>query len=251
MQMVAIIPARSGSKGIPGKNTINLLGHPLIAYTIEAALQSELINRVIVSTDSQEIADIAKKYGAEIPFLRPKKYASDNSPDIQFLMHALNWMDLNEGSTPEYLVHLRPTTPLRSPAVIDAAITAILKRPEATSLRSAHLATKTPYKWFELDRLGFLDGIMKHDLRPEYYNLPRQEFPNVYDPNGYVDIVKSEQIKGGASLHGNKMLGFITPFTHELDTTDDLIYMEYLVAKSKLQLSAQINDRLKKKAKKL
>ena len=121
-KILAIIAARGGSKGIPKKNIIDLGGHPLIAYSIAVAKLSKLIERIIVSTDSEEIAEISKKYGAEVPFIRPEEYARDNSPDKEFVQHAINWFKEKENYAPEYMVHIRPTTPLRKPEIIDEAI---------------------------------------------------------------------------------------------------------------------------------
>ncbi len=242
MNVVAIIPARGGSKGVLGKNIVPLMGHPLIAFTIAAAMQSKSITRTIVSTDSEEIAQIARKYGAEVPFLRPAEFATDTSTDREFLVHATHWFTAHEGVAPEYFVHLRPTTPLRDPALIDQAVYQIQKNPQATSLRSAHLASKTPYKWFEMDATGYFGGIRPQDTRPEYYNLPRQSFPPVYDPNGYVDVVRTSQLLASESVHGARILGFITPFCHEIDSLDDLAFMQYLAEKYGSPLLSLLNE---------
>jgi N-acylneuraminate cytidylyltransferase len=229
MDTIAIIPARSGSKGIPGKNIVELSGHPLIAYSIIAAQKSKSIGRVIVSTDSHEIADIARRYGAEVPFLRPAEYAKDVSIDREFLLHAVEWLAKNEAFYPEYLVQLRPTTPLRNPDLIDEAVRLIKDRPQASSLRSAHLSQKMPYKWFEMDSRGYFQGIRPFDTRPEYYNLPRQSFPEVYDPNGYVDIIRRSQLISANSVHGSSMLGFITDRCYDIDCLEDLELLAYWV----------------------
>ena len=243
--VIAIIPARGGSKGVPGKNIMPFMGHPLIAFSIVAALQCGSVSRVIVSTDSEEFARIAKKYGAEVPFLRPSEFATDTSTDREFLLHAMKWFQEHEGTVPEYFVHLRPTTPLRDPALIDQAIENIMACPQATSLRSAHLASKTPYKWFQLDENGFFRGIRPDDHRLEYYNLPRQSFPPVYDPNGYVDIVKSTQVLASESTHGSRILGFITPYSHEIDSLDDLAFLKYLAEKQGSPLLSFLNEKQK------
>ena len=244
MTTIAIIPARGGSKGIPGKNIVPLLGHPLIAYSIAASLASHSISRTIVSTDSEEIASIARRYGAEVPFLRPAEFSTDMSTDRDFLLHAIAWLAEYEKYQPEYIVHLRPTTPLRESEVIDNAVRLIGDNASATSLRSAHVALKTPYKWFEMDASGYFKGIRPYDLRPEYYNLPRQSFPPVYDPNGYVDVLRVSQLMGAPSVHGEAILGFITPFCHELDSPEDLLLMNYLAERNGSRLLDFLNDRL-------
>jgi len=224
----AIIPARGGSKGVPGKNIKLLKGFPLIAYSIAVAKLSNKINRVIVSTDSLEIAEIAKKFGAEVPFLRPAEFAQDKSPDIDFFKHAINWFSENEKDQPEFLVHLRPTTPLRDPSLIDQAIDSIIENKNATALRSVHENAQPPQKMFGIEN-QFLTGLFPHDPRSEYYNLPRQAFPKAYNPNGYVDIVKTEYIKQHNMLHGPRMIGFVTPFTVEIDNESDYNYLNYLI----------------------
>ena len=244
MSAYAIIPARGGSKGVPRKNLVQLVGHPLIAYSIEAALQVPSIERVIVSTDSEEIAEIALRYGAEVPFLRPSEFASDTSTDREFLIHALDWLATQEQKIPDYLVHLRPTTPLRDPDIIEKALIQLKNTPDATSLRSAHKASKTPYKWFEINTKGYFIGIRPNDDREEYYNLPRQSFPDVYDPNGYVDILRSTHLLSYQSIHGESMLGFVTPYAHEIDDIDDLIYLEYLSKRFGSPISRMIEKRL-------
>ena len=149
MNIIAVIPARSGSKGVPDKNIKLLAGKPLIAYSIAAAKKSKLINRIIVSTDSKKYADIAKKYGAEVPFIRPKRISTDKSSDISFFKHAINYFNLREGSIPKLFVHLRPTTPLRDPKVIDKAIKTFMKS-DYTALRSCHKMSESSYKTFEI-----------------------------------------------------------------------------------------------------
>ena len=133
MDTIAYIPVRGGSKGVPKKNIRPLGGFPLVAYSIACAKLSKHINRVIVSTESEEIATIARDYGAEVPFIRPKKYAQDHSPDRGHFLHAMSWMKENEQYLPEYWVHLRATTPLREPQIIDQAIEEIHSQSNSTS----------------------------------------------------------------------------------------------------------------------
>ena len=227
MKIYSIIPARSGSKGVPHKNIRLLAGFELIAYSIAAALMSKRIERVIVSTDSKKIAQIAEQYGAEAPFLRPKELARNHSTDREFVIHALHWFEEHEGTAPDYMVHLRPTTPLREPKLLDLAIENMLSTPEATSLRSGHEAPESPFKWFKRNKHGYFEGLLPDDPRPEYYNLPRQAFQAVYVPNGYVDILKTDFVLNSETLHGDRMLGFITPVAREVDTVEDFTFLEY------------------------
>lgn len=226
-QVFAIIPARSGSKGVKDKNIRLLNGYPMIAYTIAAAKLAGNIDRVIVSTDSQKYAEIAREYGAETPFLRPSEIAGDNSTDIEFMQHAINWFYENEGSVPEYWVHLRPTNPLRNCEILQEAIERFNLDPSADSLRSAHLADVSPFKWFLLDENGYyktFNGISLDDA-----NMPRQSFPNVYIPDGYVDLLRSSYIVKNNLLHGKRMIGFLSPDCVDIDNVGDIEKLEHII----------------------
>ena len=231
MSMIAIIPARSGSKGVPGKNIKLLGGIPLFAFSIIAAKMMPSVDRVIVSTDSEEYAQIAKDYGAEVPFLRPNEISGDKSTDFDLFLHALNWFKENENLIPEYILHLRPTTPLRNPQIMEEAVKLFLENKNlASSLRSGHPAPESPYKWFLKDENNYFKGL-RDDLTPEKVNLPRQSFPSVYIPDGYIDILKSSVILDSGTLHGDKMLVFESPFCVEVDTKDDFEYLEFQIEK--------------------
>jgi CMP-N,N'-diacetyllegionaminic acid synthase len=226
MNIVAIIPARAGSKGIPAKNIRLLGGYPLLAYSIIAARLTPGIERIIVSTDAAEIAEIARAYGGETPFLRPAALAQDHSDDGGFMFHALRWLRDHDGRIPDYLVLLRPTTPLRDPEVIATAIATIAKHPEATSLRSAHPAAESPFKWFQRDEAGYFTPLYEGGSN-DAVNQPRQQFPDAYIPDGYVDIVKPVRMLASGLLFGGRMLGFVSPFCTEADTGNDLEFLEY------------------------
>ncbi len=244
MKIVSIIPARGGSKGVPKKNIKLLAGYPLIAYSIAASKLSSKIQRTIVSTDSQEFAEIALSYGAEVPFFRPKEISKDNSLDIEYITHALEWFQTHERYQAEYIVVLPPPTPLRDPVQIDTAIEKIIQNKNATSLRSAHETRESPYKLFEI-KDNFFVGMFPDDPRPEYYNLPRQTFPPVYHPNGYVDIIKSETVKNFGSLHGPRILSFITPDVGELERPEDFEYIEFILGKKKNKIYEFLKNNFK------
>ena len=229
--IIAIIPARSGSKSIKDKNIKLLSGHPLIAYSIIAAKLSKKIERVIVSTDSEEYGDIAKKYGAEVPFIRPDKYSKDNSTDRDFFIHAIDWFKENENIIPEYWVHLRPTTPLRAPEKIDEAIDVILNDDTATSLRSGHKAPESPLKWFVKE-----DKYFKGLIENEEYNLPKESFEDIYIPDGYVDIVKTSYLLNNEKTHGENIISFESPVCTEIDSIEEFIYIEYQIQNSENSL---------------
>jgi CMP-N,N'-diacetyllegionaminic acid synthase len=228
--VLAIIPARAGSKGVPGKNTRALGAYPLIAYSVVAARLCPEIDRVVVSTDSAAIADLAAAYGAEQPFLRPAEYSGDASPDVEFVVHALDWFRRHEGSEPELIVHLRPTTPLRDPARISEAISVLRASPEATSLRSAHQSHHPVQKMFALQDEYFV-GLFPDDRRPDYFNLPRQSFPPSFEPNGYVDIYRTRVVRQGCGLHGDRMRAFVTEFCGEVDSFEDLDILEFVLSR--------------------
>lgn len=233
----AIIPARSGSKSIKDKNLVLLGGHPLIAYSIALAKITKDISKVVVSTDSHEYANIAKKYGAEVPFLRPKALSEDTSTDYDFMSHLINWFGENSKDSPEFWIHLRPTTPLRDARVVEAAMSLFAKRKEATALRSVHLSPESPFKWLRKNSDGFLTGLINQDTDLDKYNGPRQDFPDVLIPNGYVDIVKSSFIKDNKLLHGDKVLAFETPFCNELDAPEELDLLKFQLKKYNYELT--------------
>ena len=219
--IIAIIPARRGSKGIKDKNLSLLEGYPLIAYSIILAKLIPEINQVIVSTDSELYAGVAKKFGAEVPFLRPSSFAEDSSSDYDFMSHAVDWYEKND-CLPEYWIHLRPTTPLRESSIVKKAIELILSNQEATSLRSCHLSPESPFKWLRKNSEGYFTNLLGNDSNLDKYNGPRQEYPDVFIPNGYVDIVKSSFIKKNKLLHGDKVIAFETPLSFEVDSKDEL-----------------------------
>ena len=233
--VIAIIPARSGSKTLAHKNIKLLSGHPLIAYSIAAAQLSKSIGRIIVSTDSEHYADIARKYGAEVPFMRPAKLSGDKSGDKEFLAHAMEWMAEYEAYRPEYWVHLRPTTPLREPQIIDEAIELFLRAQSSTSLRSAHPTPESPMKWFVKVGSNF-EGIVDTDVS----NLPKEAFKQVYVPNGYVDILKRSVVMGANTIHGESMLSFVSPVVNEVDSIEEFQYIDYQLK----TLGSKLSDHL-------
>lgn len=229
--VIAIIPARSGSKSIKDKNLALLGGHPLLAYSIVVARLSCRIERVMLSTDSEQYAEIGRRYGAEVPFLRPAEFSTDKSTDREFMAHAMEWVRDREGHLPEFWVHLRPTTPLRDPAHLDAAVTALESRPEATALRSAHPSPESPFKWFRRSDEGYLTALTTDDTRLDRLNLPRQSYPTVFIPDGYVDIVRSSFVLSVPLLHGDRVLGFESPHCTEVDSTEELELLEFQLRK--------------------
>lgn len=244
-EFVALIPARGGSKGVPRKNIKQLGGFPLIAYTIAVCRMSKYISRVIVSTDDVEIAEISKYFGAEVPFIRPARFASDSSPDYEFIAHAMKWFLENEGELPEYLVHMRPTTPFREVGIVDSALEAIRQNKEYSSLRSAHAAPESPYKWFIKGEgqtfRSLADGISNDDA-----NNGRNNFQQVYIPDGYVDVLRSSYVLENQKLHGEKMLAFESPVCVEVDTQEEFELLEYQLNKGDIQLHRYLREHFRK-----
>jgi len=239
-KILALIPARGGSRGIPRKNIRPLAGIPLIAHTIKKAFDSVYINRVIVTTDDEEIASIALKYGAEVPFIRPKGLARNFTTDLLVFRHALKWLKDNEGYVPDLVVQLRPTCPLRRGQVIDQAIRMMLRHPGAESLRSVCLAKQTPYKMWTTEH-GYLKPLLRIRGLSEPYNLPRQRLPKVWWQNGYIDIARPDVILKKKSMNGRKILAFMIK-----DPMIDIDYEESLKEAERMLLTGDLVKRKKK-----
>ena len=239
-----IIPARSGSKGIPKKNIILIEKVPLIAYSIFVAKQSEQINNVYVSTDSEEIAEIANLFGAKTPFLRPKYLASDKANDKQVFIHFFQEAYKMDIPLTEDVVHFRPTTPGRNIETIDKAILQYYSEnnDNTTSMRSAHKSDFHPHKWFNLEE-GYFKPLIKSISNIEVTNMPRQSFPDVYIPNGYIDIVKYSTFRHDGIFHGDKIKSFLTEKVIDIDNYNDL----EIVKKDKeiIKLAESINKEYK------
>jgi CMP-N-acetylneuraminic acid synthetase len=227
-KIYSVIPARIGSKGVPLKNIKKLNDKPLIAYSIEASQKCKSIHRTIVSTDSERIAKIAREYNAEVPFLRPSELAQDHSTDDDVISHVLNWFLNEEKHIPDYIVYLRPTTPLRDFTVIEQAINMILKAPNATGLRSIQEMSETAYKCLEIQD-GLLKTIFTHSPAIDSANKPRQWYAKTYQANGYVDIIRSSYFLKHKQLFGDHVLGFITQRVSEVDTIEDFEFLKYQI----------------------
>lgn len=233
-RVVALIPARGGSKSIPKKNLAQLSGKPLIAHSIEAARACPLIDRVIVSTDSEEIAAVAKSLGAEVPFLRPANLAEDDTPDFPVFTHCLEWLVENEGVHPEIWVQLRPTSPLRNPSLIERAIQTLERDPECDSVRAITEPRQNPFKMWKIAASGYLTPLVKLDL-PEPYNQPRQKLPQVYWQNGYIDVFRTRTITEKKSLTGDRIRPVLVDNSEIIDIDDSMTleFAEWMLQKRK------------------
>ena len=162
--------------------------------------------------------------------MRPNELSRDDSTDYDFIKHLLDWIANNENSLPEYIIHLRPTTPIRDPNVLDDAIRLFMKNNEATSLRSAHEMSETAYKQFEIEGRYF-KKICTGSFNLDDANDNRQSFPKTYFPNGYIDILRTSFVLKNQLLHGNQVMSFVTDYTIEVDTKDDFEYLEWQINK--------------------
>jgi CMP-N-acetylneuraminic acid synthetase len=236
MEILALIPARGGSKGVPRKNIKLLAGQPLIAYTIREARKSKYITRIIVSTEDDEIARIARELGAEVPFVRPVELALDDVLDLPVFQHCLRWLDEIEGHTPDLIVHLRPTAPLRTVSHIDGAIEQFIASPGADSLRSVCPVSEQPLKMWRVQG-GNLTPYIPADVYGliEAYNMPRQKLPAAYIQNGAVDVIKPEVIMQKNSMTGDPIKALIMDADESvsIDTPLDWQLAEILMVRRK------------------
>lgn len=217
-QILSMIPARGSSKSVPRKNIRSLAGKPLIVWTIETALACPNLDRVIVSTDDEEIAQIASDHGAEVPFLRPAELAQDDTPDLPVYQHALSWLAEHEGYCPDVIVWLRPTVPLRAVEDVECAIEMLI-RTGADCVRSICLTEHHPYwmKRLDGDRLvPFVDEIDES----KYYR--RQLLPPVYRLNGAVDVTWCKAVMGKGLLYGGDVRGYVMPVERSIDLDSEL-----------------------------
>ncbi len=225
MSTLALIPARGGSKSIPRKNIKPVAGFPLISFSIVAALEAHSIDRVIVSTDDEEIAAIAREWGAEVPFMRPAALAQDHSTDLEVFQHAYRWLQNNEQTAPELFVHLRPTYPIREVADIDAMVRLLQENPHIDSVRSIAPAPETPFKmWFQADD-GLLSPVVQTTI-PEAYNQPRQSLPQAYLQNASIDVVRACVVMEQSSMTGQQILGYRMDHIYDIDTSEHLRAVE-------------------------
>ena len=219
MEVVAVIPARGGSKTMPRKNVAPFLGKPLIYWSIIAALRSHQVTRVIVSTDDEEIAQVAAMHGAEVPFRRPMKLAGDLVVDFPVIQHALDVLRETEGYSPDFVVQLRPTSPLRPGGLIDEGISKLRQCPHADSLRVVCTPFNNPYKMWRLAG-HFMEPLIDSGI-PEQVNQPRQVLPQVYWQIGTLDVIRSSTIIDKQSLIGDRVLPMIIDSGLAADIDDE------------------------------
>jgi len=232
-KILAIIPARGGSKGIHKKNIKILKNHPLIAYSINVCKNAHSISRFIVSTDDMEIADIAKHYGAEVPFMRPSEFALDDTPDKPVFVHTLDWLKEKEGYLPDFVLHIRPTAPFRTEKDIESVIN-IWKEAQCDSVRSVSLidATSHPY-WAYVDKNNWGYSYINDPKIKQFHR--RQLLPPLYKANGLVDGYTPHSIYNSEDMLGKKMKLHIIPDKVDIDTIEDFEYAEFLLERKKVK----------------
>ena len=245
LKIFALITARSGSKSVKNKNIISLEGYPIIAYSIIAAKLAG-IERTIISTDSNKYANISKKFGGEVPFLRPKKYSKSSSLDFEPINHAIKWIQRHEKNLPDFIIHLRPTTPLRDPIIIRNAIKKFLKiQKKICSFRSGHIMSESPLKYCHRNKKGLFLGINKN-FTPHSISFPKESYPTAYIPNGYIDIIKVSEVLNKKKLYGKKMYIHITPTVDEIDSKEDFKYISYQAKKKRFKILNYLKKNFRK-----
>ena len=210
--VLGIITARGGSKSVPKKNIALVAGKPLIAWTIEAALSSNALSRVIVSTDDDEIAQVCREWGAEVPFIRPNELAQDYSPHVDVVIHAAEWISKYYNWSPEYVMLLQPTSPLRIAEDIDESVNLALKR-NADGVVSVEEAPRHPYVIKRITKNGILEDFVE---KPKGY-LPRQSFPPVYAINGAIYLQRYVSLLKNKSFFAARTLPYLMPQERSLD----------------------------------
>jgi len=235
-EVLAVVPARGGSKSIPRKNLGPFAGHPLIAYSIAAGLQARSVTRVLVSTDDEEIAEVARRYGADLPFLRPADLAQDDTPDLPVFEHVLSELDRREGYRPEIVVQLRPTSPVRPRDCVDRAVDLLGAHPKADSVRGVVPAGQNPYKMWRLPPGKPMVPLLG-DI-PEAYNLPRQALPPTYWQTGHVDAIRTQTITVARSMSGRAIWPLVldAEYMVDIDTPRDWLRAEWLVTHSGIDM---------------
>ncbi len=229
-KIIALITARGGSKGLPRKNLLNLAGKPLIAWTILAAKKSVYIDRIILSSDDNEIIDISRKYGAEVFFKRPKSLALDETPSIDVAKHAIEWLKKEKNESYDYLLLLQPTSPLRNSLHIDQAILLLdsAKEKNIDSIISVSEPNVMPYNMKVLNSKGLLIDFLQDNKYTR-----RQDMPTVFGVNGAIYLTKIDTIIKDNNFFGKRCKPFIMEKKYSIDIDDefDFNFAYYLIMK--------------------
>jgi len=235
--LVALVPARQGSKRVAGKNVRPLNGHPLIAYTIAAALDSGVCDRVMVSTDSEDIARIARHYGADVPFLRPEAMASDRSPDIEWLEFTIDKLS-QSGVTFDCFALLRPTSPFRTPETIRRAWQSFLADRAVDSLRAVEKCHEHPGKMWVIRGHRLLPIMPFGPASQPWHSTPYQALPEIYVQNASLEIAWTRVVRDTRSIAGDTILPFLTDESEGFDINNehDWVIAEHMLASGTVTL---------------
>lgn len=228
MSVVGLIPARGGSKGVPGKNIAPCGGRPLIAWTCEAAKRSAGLDRTILSTDSDEIARAAASWGIDAPFVRPAELARDDTPSLDVMRHALRWLE-TEGTTVSALVLLQPTSPLRTERHIDAAIDLF----RATGADTVVSVVEVPHRFHPAALMREKDGWLSPHDGANNAGGRRQDLPSVLARNGPAVLLATPDILRRGQLYGDRVRALVMDVREsvDVDTAADLEYADYLLSR--------------------
>jgi CMP-N-acetylneuraminic acid synthetase len=232
-EVLAIIPARGGSKGLPGKNLRSIGGRTLVGWAVSAARDASLVNRVVGSTDDEAIADELRRCGAEVPLLRPAELAGDDVPDPPVFLHVLDVLGATERYVPDIVVNVRPTAPSRTGDDIDGALRTLIATPAARSVKAVAEAAEHPYKMWTME-----DGCILEPLLPTWLDqhggnpdVPRQKLPTVYRSSGAVDAVWATALRETGMFHPGPVVGYVLEAARDIDidTIGDLRRAEALL----------------------
>lgn len=227
-KILALIPARGGSKGLPRKNVLPLLGKPLIGWTIQAVKESKGIDRIVVSTDDKEIAEVCGDMGVPVPFLRPKELAEDETPMVDVVLHVLEYLKSSENYSPDYVALFQPTSPLRTALDINRAVKLLFSSNRADSVISLVEASEKPY-WM---RILSKEGFVKHFMEHAYKDFRRQDLPPVYIVNGAIYICKTTVLLEKRTFSPEKTVGYLMPKSRsvDIDDSDDFKIVEMILS---------------------
>jgi CMP-N,N'-diacetyllegionaminic acid synthase len=241
MEVLAIIIARGGSQRVPNKNIRLLDGRPLLSYSIAAAKNSRHVNRIVVSTDSDAIADVAKREGAEVPFRRPVEISQSDSTELQAMEHALSWFRDTEAYEPDLVVLLRPTSPFRTTATIDRAVELLVNDPSAHCVRTVRLCSEHPHKMWVMDKEAkrIRSLIPVEQKLPEAHTLSYQLLPTVYIQNASMDVFWPSNVWKLHSTTGTEIIPLINDEFESVDINSEIDFLlaETLIARMKQENS--------------
>ncbi|HEU5236129.1 MAG TPA: acylneuraminate cytidylyltransferase family protein [Pyrinomonadaceae bacterium] len=227
--VLALIPARAGSKSIPRKNLATLAGKPLIVWTIEAARSSHSLTRIVVSTDDPEIADVAEESGASVPFVRPAALAQDETPAIQSILHAVNWLDEHEGYRPDFVMVLQPTSPLRQAEDIDAVIKLAQDR-KADAVVSVTPAQRHPFWMKRVTEDGRLQNFFDEDKQ----YVRRQDLPPAFELNGAIYLAQRDVLIEGETFYTDRTFAYVMPHERAVDVDEPWdLYLAELILRNR------------------